>query len=392
MTDSRSASTKHKVLLVDDDQALLEGLYRAHRKSYEITIACGGLAGLKELNENGPFAVVVSDFAMPVMDGAKFLSRVRETWPDTTRVMLSGNADMQTAIDAVNRGQVFQFLSKPIGPERFVSCMDAAIERHQLVLAERRLLEETLRGSIEVLCDVLGLANPMAFGQAKRIQGYATQLAEAVGHEDVWMVETAALLSQIGVVAIPTEILDRHGSGEACSPEHEEIWRSHPETAQRLLAKIPRLGEVAEMIGQQAKRFDSYEADGRDTPVARGGQIISAALAFDDGLNSEADRRALLRSMKADSGRFAPDLLEHLHRVSLPADATKEVWVGVDELRIGMILDQDVLTNGGTMITTAGTLVTEGMLDRLRNYKNVGGVQTPIRVLVTIGSTTASAA
>ena len=159
-----------RILVVDDEQSLLDGIRRVHRKSYEIKVACGARAGLDALEHDGPFAVVICDYQMPLMNGAEFLEHAQELAPGTVRLMLSGNADLDAAIDAVNQGHIFRFLTKPCPPQTFRTAVDAGLEQFALYEAERHLLEETVRGSIEVLVGVLALSSPETFGRSSRVR------------------------------------------------------------------------------------------------------------------------------------------------------------------------------------------------------------------------------
>ena len=104
------------ILCVDDDANLLEGLKRQLRKQFTLETALSGEAGLVVVKEDGPFAVVVSDMRMPGMNGARFLAQVRAMAPDTVRILLTGQTDIQDAIVAVNEGHIFRFLTKPCPP------------------------------------------------------------------------------------------------------------------------------------------------------------------------------------------------------------------------------------------------------------------------------------
>ena len=101
----------HKILFVDDEEELLHGFKRTLRKVFDIEVAVGPKKGLEILENNGPFSVVISDYQMPDMNGVEFLIKVKEKSPDTTRVILTGQADMQAAIDAINQGNIFRFLN-----------------------------------------------------------------------------------------------------------------------------------------------------------------------------------------------------------------------------------------------------------------------------------------
>ena len=112
-----------RVLCVDDDSNILLGYQRALRKQFQIEVALGGAEGLAAVRNRGPYAVIVADMRMPDMNGVELLAQVREIAPDTVRMMLTGNADQQTALVAVNQGHIFRFMTKPCaaGPCRRVA-------------------------------------------------------------------------------------------------------------------------------------------------------------------------------------------------------------------------------------------------------------------------------
>ena len=155
-----------KILCVDDELNVLEALSRSLRKDFRISIAQSGELGISMIENEGPFAVVVSDMRMPEMDGIEFLGRVQSMSPETVRIMLTGNADQQTAIRAVNDGNIFRFLNKPCPSDVLTSALTAGLEQYRLVNAEKNLLEQTLNKSVEVLVDILAIVNPTAFGRS----------------------------------------------------------------------------------------------------------------------------------------------------------------------------------------------------------------------------------
>ena len=191
-----------RYLIVDDESNLLEGLQRLLRKGFSVDTATGGEAGLNLLAVAGPFAVVMSDMRMPGMNGVQFLTAVRQRWPETVRLMLTGNADIQTAVDAVNEGCVFRFLTKPCPDDVLKGALQAALAQYQLITAEKELLEKTLYGSVKVLTEILALVNPAAFSRASRVHHTVQHLVQQLGLRDAWRYEIAAMLSQIGCVAL----------------------------------------------------------------------------------------------------------------------------------------------------------------------------------------------
>jgi serine phosphatase RsbU (regulator of sigma subunit) len=122
---------KDKILLVDDDAMILAGLKRQLRSQYSIEIALSGEEALKIIDEKGPFAVVVSDYYMPGMNGIDFLCKVKRVEPDTVRMMLTGSADMSTAIQAVNEGSIFQFHPKPCPANTLGQAIQSGIQKYR---------------------------------------------------------------------------------------------------------------------------------------------------------------------------------------------------------------------------------------------------------------------
>jgi YesN/AraC family two-component response regulator len=192
----------HKILLVDDEQNILDGLKRILRNEFSIEVACGGEIALKMMETAGPFAVVVSDMRMPGMNGVQLLKIIRERTPDVVRLMLTGNSEIQTAISAVNEGSVFRFLAKPCSEEVIKGALNAALAQYDLITAEKEILEKTLRGSVKVLTDILALVNPAAFSRTSRVLHTMQHLVQQLGLHDIWRYELAAMLSQIGCVAL----------------------------------------------------------------------------------------------------------------------------------------------------------------------------------------------
>jgi response regulator RpfG family c-di-GMP phosphodiesterase len=195
-----------RVLFVDDEPQVLEGIQRSLRKQVDLCTAPGGAQGLVLLREAGPFALVVADMRMPVMNGAQFLAKVREQSPDTVRMILSGQADLPATIAAVNEGHIYRFLSKPCPAEQLLGAVADGLKQHRMITAERVLLEQTLSGAVKMLIEILGMVSPAASSRAARLQRYVLELAEALAAPVQWQWGLAAQLSQIGCVTLPKGI------------------------------------------------------------------------------------------------------------------------------------------------------------------------------------------
>lgn len=147
---SDEKETREKILFVDDDTNVLHGYKRQLRKEFRINTANSGEKGVQAIKTCGPYAVIVSDYQMPGMDGIEFLSRARGLAPDSVRMMLTGHADLQVAMEAIADGNIFRFLTKPCKSGRLAMAVEAAVEQYRLVmqkyeLAESRRIEDALR-------------------------------------------------------------------------------------------------------------------------------------------------------------------------------------------------------------------------------------------------------
>ena len=182
-----------KILFVDDEPNILAAYQRQLRKQFSVEIAVGPVAGLAAIQNPRDFAVVVADMRMPEMSGVEFLVKVKTTAPETVRMMLTGNADQATAIEAINEGSIFRFLNKPCTKEIMAKTLTAALVQYRLVTAEKQLLEQTLSGSIQVLTEVLSLVNPAAFGRAERARRYIHHIVTSMKLANVWQYEVAAM-------------------------------------------------------------------------------------------------------------------------------------------------------------------------------------------------------
>lgn len=360
-----------KILLVDDEPNVLEGFQRQLRKMYNTRTAVSGVEGLKRIAEEGPYAVIVSDMRMPVMDGIAFLTEVRKIAPESIRMMLTGNADQQTAIDAINRGAIFRFLTKPCSQEDLTSALDVGLEQYRLVTAEKELLEKTLKGSINILVDILSLANPVAFSQAMRLQNYAAQIIQKLHLNDAWQYEIAVLLASVGFINVPTETIEKYLAGETLAGLEKEMIASIPQTTGMLLANIPRLSIVASMITQRdtvyAKPLDLSSQDHNEI-VRIGANLLKVLTDFDILLLRGYEPEEAIKEMTIHSNLYDGTLLDMLTVIDLPRRQSVVCYVAIKDLRKGMVIDANICNAQGILVIPKGYKVNEMTHERLKNF------------------------
>lgn len=384
-----------RVLFVDDEPLVLSGLRRALGSTYyrveTATSGAEGLAVLEESLTDDPFSVVVSDMMMPEMNGAEFLRQARLLDADAVLLILSGQADLNSTVAAVNSANLFRFLTKPTSSEDLRRSIDDAVRQHQLVTSERDLLERTLFGAVNTLMRILAMSNPATFGRADRVAKLVEATAERLGTGG-WELQVAALLSQIGCVAVPETILESVHFGAALSIDDKAVYATHPDVARALVAGIPRLERAADWIGTQPIT-QPITGTPSAAPAGRGMSGLEA-------ISGESIERTILHAAIAllaaqDSGRAHAEIVSSLSTtyprplVLALAAAVGDLHtagtareVKVSDLRVGMLLQQDVVTTGRMTLVRSGERLDVALLARLRNFERSPGIVGPVRVLL----------
>jgi ActR/RegA family two-component response regulator len=356
-----------KILLVDDDPLILEGHKRSLSREFLLETALGPMQALKLLTDNGPYAVVVSDMRMPEMDGIHFLSQVKSVSPETVRVMLTGYADIETAMSAINEGNIFRFLTKPCAREILAKTLTAGLVQYRLITAEKQLLEETLSSSIQVLTEVLSLVNPAAFSRAERARRYIHHIVTVMNLGNPWQYEVAAMMSQLGCVTLPPETIDAVYKGEKLMPAEQVQYDAHPSVAYGLLSKIPRLEPIAWMIEHQARPV--LKDDNAETEVRTGAEILRLILAYERLIHKGTSRTEAVHLLARQNPNFSPKFFEAL--VSLDPNADEGIIrrCSIEDLAPGMIIQDEVRTADGGLLVSKGQEVTPTVIFKLKNLQ-----------------------
>jgi C4-dicarboxylate-specific signal transduction histidine kinase len=284
---------KPRLLCVDDEPNVLEGLKHVLRRHVDVTTATSGSEGLHRVVEEGPFAVVLSDFAMPGMNGAQFLGHVRHAAPDTVRLLLTGQATLDDTIAAVNDGNIFRFLKKPCAPPDLIRALEDAVEQARLITADRRLIERKLEAMASHLV------------RAERLASLGT-MAGAVGHE---------LRNMLMVL-----------SGTMSCVE-EDAARGVPPNAEDLA----RLRQVQERLTSHARHLLNFGRSARDGDAATVDLAGSLAEVLEMMRSAGMLRQVRVRFDSAQESalvKYSRSAIEHI-LVNLMKNAV-EAFAGID--------------------------------------------------------------
>lgn len=378
-----------RILFVDDDPNILEAYQRKLQRVLAVETALGGEEGLRILGERGPFAVVVADMQMPQMDGIEFLSQVKERYPETVRMMLTGNADTRVAIQAVNEGNIFRFLTKPCPADIFGKSLVAGLNQYRLICAEKELLEGTVSGVVELLAEVLSWVDPEAFGRTMQLRNYVKTIAALLHRKDLNEIQLAATLSQIGYMGIPHDILTRTYSGQELSEDERQALRIVPSLGRELVARIPRLEQVAQIIFYQNKGFDGsgYPEDtvsGNEIPM--GSRILKVSLDLLDLEHQGKTRGESIGEMRKYDVRYDPRVfyaaIEAFGKTEQTEGAAEFITMPLrlGELRAGLTLACPIETMDSRLLVRSGTLITETLLLRIKQFSELVSIREPVMV------------
>jgi response regulator RpfG family c-di-GMP phosphodiesterase len=372
-----------RVLFVDDEPNVLDSIRRQLRKSCEILTATSGAEALALLKDTGPVALVISDMRMPGMSGAELLAKIRDLYPDTVRMILSGQADLDSTIAAINDGHIFRFLTKPSHEDALRRAVVAGLEQHELITTRKELLEKTLQGLVEMLTDILGITNPVARRRTGRVRQYSNAIAGALKFTMPWDLRLATLLSQLGCITLPVNLLDKLYAGTPLDDDEQRLYRRHPEVAAALISRIPQLGPVAAMVArqQQVSDFSSLPADVGEWPAdSTAGVILAVATALDDLMATGEQPADALKRLEKSLPGLPRAIVEAVRAVHMHSAYMDICWVGFDELRPGMVLDEDIIADNGETLMFRGEEITSALLTQLREATAAPSAGEPVSV------------
>ena len=420
------------VLCVDDEPSILSALRRLFRaRGLQVKVAESGQAGLALL-ESEAFDLVISDMRMPEMDGVVFLEQVRQRWPDTMRLLLTGYADISSIMGAINRGEIYRYVAKPWDDNDIVLIVHAALQQRAMAIEQRRLqvlvqqqnealkvfnaglelkveertaelkqanaslstandrLKNNFITSIKVFTSLIELRDSKLAGHSRRVADLARRIALHMDLNSRQVQETfvAGLLHEIGKVGFDDLLMDT--PIVMMNTRQLESYRKHPTRAAQMLLPLEELKGSADMIGSHLERFDGagypQQLVGQNIPV--GARILSATCDYDSlqiGLLAQSQlpaAEALAVIVRGSGRRYDPAVVQAMVTLlgetaapagSSPAGKPAEVSLGVAELKPGMVLSRDFITSSGLLMLTAGHVFDDAVIRKVIGFeKSIG--------------------
>ncbi len=413
------------LLFVDDEANILSALKRLFRpQGYRIFTAAGGAEGLA-IMEQAPVDLVISDMRMPEMSGAQFLEQVRQKWPDTVRILLTGYADISSTIEAINKGHIYRYVAKPWDDNDVVLSVNRALERKHLEQEKRRLeiltrkqneelkdlnagLEEKVEArteevrqtmaflemaheklkkgfltSIRVFSNLVELREGSVAGHGKRVAENARGLARRMGLKDseVQDVFVAGLLHDIGKIGLSDRVMDKPFSALTGEEKIEVI--KHPARGQSLLMALEQLNGAASLIRSHHERFDGkgYPDGLSGMNIPLGARILALANDY-DGLQygtltarpmTEPEAREYIRGTRGT--RYDPQVvdafLEMLGAAEKEVSREPELQLRSTQMRSGMVLARDIVTDEGILLLSKGYTLNDAVIAQIHTYETL---------------------
>ena len=380
-----STSSSHKILLVDDEPLILKSLQRQLGSTFDLTTCVDPVQAL-ELIKTKQFALVVSDMRMPGIDGAQLLQATKQHHPDSIRVMLTGNSDLDTAVRAINDGSIFRFLTKPCTSTDISAVIHEGLEQYELVTAKKELLQKTLTSSVKILTDLLALADPDSFNRLLEFRNFAKDIAAIVSFKNIWELELTIMLASLGRLLIPKTTLQKIDERIKISTDEKSVLIEAGKNTSALISQIPRLEGIAQNIEALGVNLLTLEPLEKNAVRRKDSELVTLINLIID-INAVRLRGEKVSSYIGSNQSSLPPayiqpLAKHFAKIETrsPHLSTEIFEVRVKDLCPGQKILSDVLTKNGTLLISKGHTLTEATLPRIVNYASLVGVTEPILV------------
>jgi response regulator RpfG family c-di-GMP phosphodiesterase len=376
---------KSNIMVVDDQPAnlkLLEDLLT--QLGHAVRSFPRGRLALDAAARNLPDLILL-DINMPEMNGFEVCQKLKadDRLASIPVLFLSALNETRDKVNAFRSGGV-DYITKPFQVEEVSARVETHLQLYRARQVERELLEKTLNGSVKALSDLAHLTSPSLTERSGALRNMVVHMAAQLRLPDPWQYELAAVLCLIGCITLPSDAFEHAYVGDKASAEELQMYRAHPDVGFRLLSRIPRLENVAEMIRLQQVETSNWASN---DVAERGSRMLKTA--------QELDRRVLrgipfptaCDQLRAAPGKYPIALLDALKQYS-PSRVHFEVKrLLSQQLSPGMILEDDVVTAEGSLtVISKGTTLTVTLIERVQNFARTRGVREPIQVRAPQGS------
>jgi response regulator RpfG family c-di-GMP phosphodiesterase len=311
--------SQFSVLCVDDEANILSALRRMLTlEGFQVVTAESGALAL-EFMEKDTFHVLLTDLQMPGMSGVQLLEKVRQKWPDTMRLLLTGNADVHSAVAAINEGEIYRYLTKPWIDAELVGVIKSAIELGQLTKARQARLRASYVSSIKAFSGLMDLRMPSLLAHSRRVADLSKKLAQQAGLDLVAQQEVfiAGLLHDVGKIGLSDRILNIKFFELPLS--EVKLYKKHCIMGQMSLTISQELEAVGAIVRSHHEFFDGTgfpdKLYGDNIPL--GARIVGLVESYEELLGGEYTKAPstpsqALRFVASKRGKlYCPVMVDH---------------------------------------------------------------------------------
>lgn len=376
-----------RIVVVDDEPdnlALMRELLK--HAGHQVQCCSSGTEAIDAIGAAPPDLVLL-DISMPQMDGFEVCRQLKSVRGSAhiPVIFLTALTDSRQKVQAFRCGAV-DYVTKPFQADEVFARVETQLALARARQAERELLEQTLNGSLRMLADLVHLAGPALAERADTIRTIVLHLVGRLPVSDPWEVKLAATLCLLGCITLPPDSFERAYLGEPASTDEADMFAGHPEAGARLLATIPRLARVAEMIRRQ--HGDVQPAPTPGDAVDVGARMLRLALDVDRGMLGGLTFHGALSQLRTGSGSHPAAMVSALANFPSARVDVEVRRVKVRDLRPAMVVEAPVLTEGGNLvILPKHTRLSPTLIERVRNFAKTRGVQEPIPVRLPLAET-----
>lgn len=374
-----------RVLLADADELAQAALQRTLAGAAETELCSSGAAALAALAQKGPFALLLTDLSLPDMSGAELMARARAGFPDTVRALLTASTDLPAVVEVVNHGGVFRILSRNAKPVELLTLVRDAAVQHLGARRQREIREQAFDGVLELLTGETAFG-PDQLPVTRQLRDRARQLAQVVRLPFTQELDVAIVLMRLGLAGIPKHVRTKLQAHEPLTPAEKEHLARLPAVVAQVVDHIPRLAGVAEIIRHDGKVEETTAGPakgGRREDVPLAGRILRAVtdlqMLEESGLNTQA---AMLR-LRQDASRYDRNVLKAMEALfadpRFSGEGAPEEFM-VEDLVARMVLAIDAMSTEGVSLVAAGTTLTPGLIQHLRNFAELGEIVQPLYI------------
>ena len=386
MTEKGEKSLAANILVVDDvpeNLQVLAGMLK--EQGYVARPVPNGKMALMAARSEPPDLILL-DITMPEMNGYEVCEELKKDplLKDIPVLFISALSETIDKVRAFQAGGV-DYVTKPFQFEEVSARVRTHLELRRTQRDLQTLLNKTFVSSLKTMTDILSMVDPVLFDRSNRIKRYVRQLCDVldVSPARTWHCEMAAMLSQIGCVTVPKAVLQKKQEGIALSDEEERRFRMHPGVAAELIAGIPRMETVAAIIRGQlepVKGEPLSAMEGAELTVL-GTRMLRLALEYDALRQSGSNAVAAFQTLQEGWREYAPPLLKALRGIVEREEKETVRLVKITELRTGMILMENVMTQSGLLVLNRSNELSSNLLSLLKHYAAQHPLREPIRVL-----------